>query len=198
MICAIVLAAGCSRRMGTQKLLLSFAGKTVIAHIVDEVLCSPVRQVLVVLREDDEGVAAALAGRKWKAVVNPDPDGDMLSSVRCGLRALPPGCTAVLAVLGDQPAITSGLIGEMTRALATCGRGIVVPVHAGRRGHPLLFSSRYCEEILTGHEQVGLRGLLHSHPDELLELDVATPFVLTDMDQPADYLRELKRLQEGR
>ena len=99
------------------------------------------------------------------------------------------------AVLGDQPAITSGLIGEMTRALATCGRGIVVPVHAGQRGHPLLFSSRYCEEILTGHEQVGLRGLLHSHPDELFELDVATPSVLTDMDQPADYLQELKRLQ---
>ena len=32
MICAIVLAAGRSRRMGTQKLLLPFAGSTVIAQ----------------------------------------------------------------------------------------------------------------------------------------------------------------------
>ncbi len=197
MICAVVLAAGCSRRMGTQKLLLPFAGKTVIAHILDEVLGSPVSHVLVVLRPDDEGVAAALAGREWKAVVNPDRDGDMLSSMRCGLRALPSGCTAVLAVLGDQPAITSELIGEMTRALATCGRGIVVPAHGGQRGHPLLFSSRYAEEILTGHQQVGLRGLLQTHPDEVFELDVATPCVLSDMDQPADYLRELKRLEAG-
>jgi molybdenum cofactor cytidylyltransferase len=198
MICAIVLAAGCSRRMGAQKLLLPFAGTTVIAHIVDEVLCSPVGQVLVVLRQDDDGVAAALTGRNWKAVVNPDPDGDMLSSVRCGLRALPPRCAAVLAVLGDQPAITSGLIGEMTRAFEACSRGIVVPVHAGRRGHPLLFSSRYCEEILTGHEHSGLRGLLQAHPADVFELDVSTPSALSDMDQPADYLRELKRLHKNR
>jgi molybdenum cofactor cytidylyltransferase len=121
----------------------------------------------------------------------------MLSSVRCGLRALPSGCTAVLAVLGDQPALTSALIGKMTRALATCGRGIVVPVHAGRRGHPLLFSSRYCEEILTSYEQVGLRGLLETHPDEVFEMEVATASVLADMDEPGDYLRELKRLQDG-
>jgi molybdenum cofactor cytidylyltransferase len=198
MISAVILAAGCSRRMGAQKLLLPFAGTTVIAHIADQVLCSPVGQVLVVLREDDDEVAAALAGQKWTGVVNPDPDGDMLSSVRCGLRALPPGCTAVLAVLGDQPSITSGLISEMARALATCGRGIVVPAHAGRRGHPLLFSSRYAEEILTCHQDVGLRGLLQAHPDDVFELDVASSSVLADMDQPADYLRELKRLQENR
>jgi len=198
MICPIVLAAGCSRRMGTQKLLLPFGGKTVIAHIVDEVLAGPVSDVFVVLREGDEAVSAALAGRKWTAVVNPDPDGDMLSSVRCGLRASPSGCTAVLVVLGDQPAITSGLIVEMLRTFAICGHGIVVPIHAGRRGHPLLFSSRYCEEILTGHEAVGLRGLLQAHPDDVFELDVSTPSVLSDMDQPADYLRELKRLRESR
>jgi molybdenum cofactor cytidylyltransferase len=198
MICPIVLAAGCSRRMGTQKLLLPFGGKTVIAHIADEVLAGPVSDVFVVLREGDEAVSAALAGRKWTAVVNPDPDGDMLSSVRCGLRALPPGCTAVLAVLGDQPAITSGLIDEMIGALAGCGRGIVVPVHAGRRGHPLLFSSRYCDEILTGYEAVGLRGLLQAHPDDVFELEVSTSSVLSDMDQPADYAQELKRLQKAR
>ena len=87
MICAIVLAAGCSRRMGSQKLLLPFAGKTVIAHIVDEVRSSPVSEILVVLGKDNEAVTAALAGRTWIAVVNPEPEGDMLSSVRCGLRA---------------------------------------------------------------------------------------------------------------
>ena len=198
MICAIVLAAGCSRRMGTQKLLLPFAGKMVIAHIVDEVLASPVSEVFVVLREDSEAVSAALVGRRWTAVVNPDPDGDMLSSVRCGLRAVPPGCEAVMAVLGDQPAITSGLIGEMTRTFATCGRGIIVPVHTGRRGHPLLFSSRYCEEILTAYDNLGLRGVLQAHPDDVFELNVPTPSVLSDMDQPADYVRELNRLREGR
>ncbi len=198
MICAIVMAAGCTRRMGTQKLLLPFGGKTVIAHIVDAVLAGSVSEVLVVLREGDDAVSTALAGRKWTAVVNPNPDGDMLSSVRCGLKSLPPECTAVLAVLGDQPAVTTRLIDEMAGVFASCGRGIIVPVHAGRRGHPLLFSSRYCDEILTGYDAVGLRGLLQAHPDDVFELEVLTSSVLSDMDQPEDYLRELKRLHEGR
>jgi len=42
MISAIVLAAGRSRRMGTQKLLLPFAGQTVIGRVVDALLNSPV------------------------------------------------------------------------------------------------------------------------------------------------------------
>ena len=37
-ITAIVLAAGRSQRMGTQKLLLPFAGQTVIGQIVDQIL----------------------------------------------------------------------------------------------------------------------------------------------------------------
>jgi molybdenum cofactor cytidylyltransferase len=197
MICAVVLAAGGSRRMGTQKLLLPFAGQTVIAHIVDEVRGGPVGRILVVVRKDDEGVSAALTGRTYSAVVNPHPDGDMLSSVRCGLAALPPECTAVLVVLGDQPAITSDLIGRMVATYQTCGRGIVVPTHNGRRGHPLLFSTRYRDEILAGHEQTGLRGLLQTHPDDVFELGTATPAVLADMDHPADYLRELRRLRAG-
>jgi molybdenum cofactor cytidylyltransferase len=197
MICAIVLAAGRSRRMRGQKLLLRFAGQTVIAHIVDEVSRSPVGQILVVLRKDDQAVAAALAGRRWSAAANPDPDGDMLSSVRCGLRALPRRCTGVLVILGDQPAVNSVLIGEMIRAYTDSGRGMVVPVYAGQRGHPLLFATRYCEEILTGHDWVGLRGLLQAHPDDILELNVAMPGILADMDQPQDYLRELRRLRNG-
>lgn len=197
MICAIVLAAGCSRRMGTQKLLLPFAGRTVIAHIVDEVRQSPVRQIFVVLRKDDEAVAAALSGLSWTAVLNPDSDGDMLSSVRCGLRALPPACTGVLVVLGDQPAISPALLADMIRAYAASGRGMVAPVHAGQRGHPLLFSTKYCDEILTEHDSVGLRGLLQAHPADIFELEVVTPGVLADMDQPEDYLRELRRLREG-
>ncbi|MBI4559062.1 MAG: NTP transferase domain-containing protein, partial [Candidatus Hydrogenedentes bacterium] len=36
MISGILLAAGESRRMGVQKLLLPYGGKTMIEHIVDE------------------------------------------------------------------------------------------------------------------------------------------------------------------
>jgi hypothetical protein len=38
-----------------------------------------------------------------------------------------------------------------------------------------------------------LRGLLAAHPDEVFELPTDDPAVLSDMDLPEDYLRELSR-----
>lgn len=194
MICAIVLAAGQSRRMGGQKLLLPLAGGTVISHIVGQLLASPVDQTIVVAGRDAAGVADALSGLKVMLVINPEPEGDMLSSVRCGLRVLPEKCQAVLVALGDQPSITAGLIGGMIAAFCAGGRGIVVPVYGGKSGHPVLFSRRYCPEILSQYDQVGLGGLLAAHAGDLLELPVADSSVLEDMDYPEDYRRELSRL----
>ena len=194
MICAIVLAAGRSERMGTQKLLLLLHGQPVIAGIVDEVRRSPVERIFVVVGRDAPQVEQALAGRNVTFIPNPNPNGDMLSSVRCGLRALPAECEAVLVVLGDQPGITSALIERLVRVFrASAGsspnRSIVVPTHSNRRGHPLLFAAKYRDEILTGFDGVGLHGLLKAHTGEVLELPVSEPAVLEDLDTPEDYQR---------
>ena len=116
-------------------------------------------------------------------------DGDMLSSVRCGFRAVEDDCEAVFIALGDQPTIRSGWITDMIAAYRNFGRGIIVPVHQGKRGHPLLLSRHYREELLHNHDGVGLRGLLAAHADDLLELEFPTPDVLVDLDVPADYQR---------
>ena len=196
MICAVVLAAGLSRRMGVQKLLLPFAGKTVIAHIVDQILAGAVDEVHVVVGHEGERVRRELSDRNVSAVTNPDYKSGMLSSVRCGLAALPQECRTVLVALGDQPSITSSLIGQMIRGFAATDKSILVPFHDGRRGHPVLFSGVYRDEVLTCYDGVGLRGLLHAHPDEVFELSVSTSSVLSDMDLPEDYLRELASIEE--
>lgn len=198
MICAILLAAGESRRMGSQKLLLSFGSSTVIAHIVDQLLRSAVDKVFVVLGHDAERIAQELSGRPINVVPNPNYKAGMLSSVRCGLQALPQQCEAVMVMLGDQPAITSKLVDEMVRSFTSADKGILVPLYRGKRGHPILFSEHYRNEILTRYDNVGLRGLLHAHPDDIFELSVSMPSVLSDIDYPEDYQRELASLDENR
>jgi molybdenum cofactor cytidylyltransferase len=191
MICAIVLAAGQSRRMGTQKLLLPYAGQTVIGQIVDNVLASPIERAFVVTRNDDEAIRLALAGKPLTFVVNLDPAADMLSSIRCGVRSLPPDCIAAIVVLGDQPTIRAELVAGLIRTLQTAAAKIVVPSFRGRRGHPILVSAECFGEVLTQHDCVGLRGLLNAHPHDIATLEVDDPKVLTDMDSPDDYHREI-------
>jgi molybdenum cofactor cytidylyltransferase len=223
MICAIVLAAGESRRMGAQKLLLPFDGRTVIGRIAGEILRSPVARTFVVVGAGGARVATAVEDERLSRkggqaqrkrapcessrgspqgslsfVTNPDPAGDMLSSVRCGLRALPPDCEAVLVALGDQPSLTAELVARIVHASRASGRGIIVPVYGGKRGHPLLFSARYFQEVLARYDDLGLRGLLHAHPEDVFELAADSASVLSDMDYPQDYLRELGRLLDAR
>jgi len=197
MICAIVLAAGLSRRMGVQKVLLPFGGKTVIAHIVDQLLGSRIDKVYVVTGHQAERISGELSGLRVSIVNNPDYESGMLSSVRCGLRALPEQCKGVLVALGDQPSITSQLVNLMLQSFDTTEKRIIVPFYKGRRGHPILFSEAYRREILTHYDDVGLRGLLHAHSDEVLELSVSNSSVLSDMDVPQDYQRELAAMEEN-
>lgn len=191
---ALVLAAGQSRRMGTQKLLLPLRGRPVIAVVVDEILRTMLRPVAVVVGRDGGQIEAALGDRPVALVANPDPEGDMLGSVRCGLRALPTDIDGVLIALGDQPGVNAGLIESLLREFHRKQDGIVVPKHGERRGHPLLFASRFREEVLSSHDGIGLRGLLAAHPLEVCEVPAASSAELADLDTPADY----ERLQMSR
>lgn len=194
MIGAVVLAAGRSRRMGTQKLLLPIRGQPVIARIVDELQRSPLDGVWVVLGHEGGRIRDALGGRDVNFVTNPDAEGDMLSSVRCGLRALPEPWDAVLIVPGDQPTVASKVVAGLIRCFQITRCGIAVPTYHGRRGHPILIARQHREEILGHHEAMGLRGLLQVHSAEVGEMGVDDPGVLDDMDLPEDYVRISQRL----
>jgi molybdenum cofactor cytidylyltransferase len=189
MICAIVLAAGKSRRMGTQKLLLPVVGKPLAAHVAAEILKSAVEHVFVVVSPESDGVRAALAGLPMTLVTNTTPDGDMLSSIRSGLNSLRADCSLILIVPGDIPGITAELIAQLIATQQQSGKPIAVPVCQGRRGHPVLLSTKLRDELLYYHDGTGLRGLLHEHAADIAEVPVTDPLTLQDIDLPEDYAR---------
>jgi molybdenum cofactor cytidylyltransferase len=191
MIAAIVLAAGQSRRMGTQKLLLPFAGQTVIAHLLDQIKQSHCEQILVVVSSNNL-LHSVLLEKEVDVVENPDAFSDMLGSVRIGLQNLSVDCEAAIITPGDFPLIQTALINEMI-AVFRARNQIVVPVYKEQRGHPLLVPRRYFHEVLTSYDNVGLRGLLQSHANDLCELKVDATGVLQDIDVPADYQEALKK-----
>lgn len=193
---AIVLAAGASTRMGEQKLLLPFAGTTVVAHIVQELQAAQVAAVHVVTGHEPDRIHAALAGMDVVFAHNPDYTRGMLSSIRTGLASAPAHWTAALIALGDQPLMRAAHVRALVDAHAAETDRIFVPGHAGRRGHPLLLPRRYWQEALEQHDDTGLRGLLAAHADAVTVIELATEDVLSDMDTPDDYRRTLARNEE--
>ncbi len=190
---AIVLAAGRSRRMGSQKLLLPIEGRPLIRRVVEALQTPAVARVLVVTGLDGDRILAALSGLEFEPVCNPDPDSEMLASVRCGLRALPSECDASLVALGDQPGISRGLVESMIGVQVRLGAPLVVAAFEGKRGHPLLIDRALHAEVMNAYDAVGLRGLLQAHAERVVDCQVSDPAILEDLDVPDDYSRFLRR-----
>lgn len=184
---AIILAAGSARRMGSQKLLLPFGKKTMIETVVENVLASSIEHVMVVLGANREEVRDALENTPVQFCYNEAHENGMLSSVQCGIRALPPDATSALIFLGDQPGIPPAVINLVVEAYQEELVGIVIPLHEHRRGHPLLVDMKYRKEIEHLDLEEGLRSLRHHFPDDVLEVEVNEPGILVDIDTPADY-----------
>ena len=187
MIWALLLAAGESKRMGTPKQLLPFGLTTVIETALEHILASAADRTLVVLGAVHDRLEPLLKRFPVSLTVNPDFREGMLSSVRWGIRHLPPEARAALIFLGDQPWITPETIDRVIHAFKTTGRGLVLPVHGKAGGHPLLIDLKYREEIESLNSAIGLRELLSRHFEDVCRLESGDAGILRDMDTPLEY-----------
>jgi molybdenum cofactor cytidylyltransferase len=199
-IAAIVLAAGESRRMGFPKALLPIQGRTFVEHIVGRLASTRVEAIYVVLGAHRERILAAVDVTPAHVVVNPIWERGQLSSLQAGLRALPDGeYDATMMALVDHPLIEPGVVDAVAAAFERTGRPVVVPVHEGRRGHPVLFAARLFPELLAAPLEEGARAVVRAHAPEVLEVPVPAPGVLADIDTPELYeqwVREAPRERE--
>ncbi len=192
MIWTVVLAAGESRRMGAQKLLLPFGDTTVVEAVVRTAAASRADRTLVVIGADGEAVRNKLEASGVEFAVNQDYRLGMLSSVQAGFRALPAEAAAAVVMLGDQPFLAPAVVDKVIKAYREGGKGIVIPTFQGRRGHPLLIDLKFREEVLALDPAEGLRGLVSAHARDIGEVDVGDAGILRDMDTPEEYAGILK------
>jgi molybdenum cofactor cytidylyltransferase len=185
-VAAVVLAAGRSTRMGTaNKLLADIGGVPMVRLVVQAALASRARPVLVVTGHQAGAVAAALSGLEGMLVTNPDFATGLASSLKAGVRALPGDCDGALVLLGDMPRIAPEHLDRLIEAFESeKGAAIVVPVHGGRQGNPVLWPAKHFPELLQLEGDAGAKRLLTAHAREVREVDLGTDAIFVDVDTP--------------
>jgi molybdenum cofactor cytidylyltransferase len=192
MISAILLGAGESRRMGVDKLLLPWGGKTVLDRCFETLLRSEVQELVVVLGIRNERVTNLFQGRKIKVVVNPYSNRGMSTSIRRGLQIIRPSCHGILIALGDQPLLKTRTVNVLIHAFEKGKAGIIVPSFQGRRGHPVIFHRRYKKELLDLRGDVGGRSIIERYPEDVRVVPVKSIGVVKDVDTWQDYKNQLR------
>jgi len=192
---AVILAAGMSRRMGQSKMLLPWEQqKTIIEHITEQVLNSRVDHVVVVTGHMAREVREAVEPLGAQVVYNRSyKTGEMLSSLKVGLNAMPDHIAAALVVLGDQPRIQPRVIYQIALAYAEGKSELIAPSFERRRGHPILIGRRYWPEFFNLPRGGVPREVINAHADDIHYVNVTTDSVLRDVDTPQDYSDERSR-----
>ncbi len=193
-LAGLILAAGASSRMGRPKPLLELVGETFLDRLIGllGVHCAP---VLVVLGHQAEAVRAGLRrAAEATFVLNPDYQRGQLSSLQCGLRALPEDADGVLFTLVDLPAVQASTVERLAhQARALASPWLVIPRFDGRRGHPVGCSRELIEELLALPVDAQAKQVIHSRLAQACLVEVEDPGIVRDVDDPAAYQDLLHR-----
>lgn len=188
LVSGVVVAAGASARFGAPKLLAPLGGVPLLRRSVLAFAGAGLGEVLVVLGAHADVLLPLLADLAVRTVRNPRWEAGMFSSVRAGLAAVRPAATRVAVSPADLPFLTPEVVARVASAslLAEGGAAVTLPVHEGRRGHPLLLPRPLAERVLGWPDDSRLDRLLREPGVAVREVAGCGPGVLRDVDTPGD------------
>lgn len=181
---AIVPAAGAGRRMGADKALLDIGGTTAIERVVAACTGASVASIIVVRAAGAAPLPAALLERV--TVVEIGAGGEMIDSVRAGLRALP-AADVVLLFPVDYAMVGAATVALLLVHLFTDDGDpeVVLPLFRERPGHPIVVSAALTDEILQASTAT-LRDVIRRPGRRVRTVATADEWVSRDLDTPAD------------
>lgn len=181
---AIVLAAGASTRMGRPKALLPRGPDTFLARVCAAVRGAGCERVLVVVAQPHGDEVARVARELGAEVVwNEHPEAGQVRSMAVGLAAARGG--AALIALVDAP----DWLSSTGRAIAQADGAVHVPVHGGRRGHPVCLPTALAGALAGAGPGESAREVIARLSVPVREHDVADAGILLDVDTPDDLRR---------
>ncbi len=185
----IILAAGKSRRMGVNKLLLPFRGKPILQHVVDAARKSSLSPLILVLGSKSDAIRSQINSRTVLLVDNQDYSKGYSSSLQAGLRALDTPCVGAMFLLGDQPLITVDTLEKLTAAFQKEPQRWIAPSWKGQRGNPVIIPASWFDRIFALEGDTGPRKHLKDPAACLKLVEVEDEGIVFDIDNPEDYER---------
>jgi len=191
---ALILAAGQSRRFGSDKLLAPLDGRPVLQHVLDWVIrareSGALAGAVAVVPHDHAGRERLVTGSGIECLPNPAPEEGVAGSLRIGLEGLAvrhPDAEAALVIQGDQPRVPFLVLELLLAGWRGGGRPVIRPRYArapDTPGHPVLLDRSFWHRAREISGDRGFSSLLERYPSLVTSVDV--PGANPDINTPSE------------
>ncbi|MBB6216910.1 molybdenum cofactor cytidylyltransferase [Anaerosolibacter carboniphilus] len=186
MISGIILAAGKGSRMGNDKLALPLEGKPILEHVIMSAKQSKLDEIILVWGRYRSSKELAEKYGIY-ACENKGFEMGMSTSIISGLGCISPQSEGVMFLLGDMPFVKALHINGLIETYEKNPKGIVMPMCDGKRGNPVLFSKIFYEELKQLKGDIGARGLITKHMEQVTSVTFYEDSTLRDIDTQEEY-----------
>lgn len=174
----------------TNKLLLPWKKSSIIRNSIETCIQSDADEVIVVLGHQSAEIRNELNPLEVCFVENPSFESGMLSSIQAAIPKVSSKSAGWMVFLGDQPKIPQNLVNQLIEQFQKHHEAekdlIVLPVCAGIRRNPVIFSRSFNQRMMA-HQGEGGKAMIDAHQDSVLEVEVEDVTLFEDIDTEEDY-----------
>ncbi len=198
---AVIMASGVSKRMGKNKLLLKYKGRTFIENMLDKVIKADFYKIVVTVSDKRvqeicekyiENIKKVKNNREKNEKIQKDikviPNKNFLKgmseSIKLGIKFLG-DCNGYMFFSGDQPQLSVETIKKIMEN-AKKDR-IVVPEYGGKRGLPTIFGRNFVEELSEVTGDTGGRQVILNNMDKVKYVKIENAMEGVDIDTMGEY-----------
>jgi len=180
-ITGILLAAGFSRRFGSNKLLHVIDGQPMIAHA--SLALKPCDRIVAIVQKN-QALRSVLNGLRVECLENPQPERGIGYSIACAVSATP-NSSGWCLLPADMPFVKATTTRQLVDTLRS-GATLAAPVFQQQRGHPVGFGERFFSALTKLDGDIGARSLIAQHQDQLVMLATEDKGAIMDVDSIRD------------
>ena len=182
-IVGLLLAAGLSRRFGSNKLLFNIQKEPLVRRTARCLLGAGVAELIVIVGHQSDQVAEVLADLPLRCEINQQYQLGRMNSVHTGWTHIPDDADGVLICPADLFRLEITDVQQIISAFCE-NKSLIIPYFNQQRGHPIIIPAKHKKDILDYLPRGGCRAFISDHPQFVQRLEMNSSNIITDLDSP--------------